>query len=52
MDKHHKQWKATAMDNGLQSFVAERYMPKVIARIQLLGGAGHGSAFTANHPGR
>lgn len=45
LDKRHKQWKATAMDNGLQSFVAERYVPKVVARMQLLGGAGQGAAF-------
>ena len=43
--KTHKDWKNTAMDNGLQSFVAAQYVPKVIERIKLLGAAGHGSAF-------
>lgn len=40
MDKLHPQWKATAMDHGLQSFIAERYVPKVLERIRLLGGTG------------
>jgi tagatose 1,6-diphosphate aldolase GatY/KbaY len=47
LDKRHRQWKATAMDNGLQTFVAAGYVPKVAARIQLLGGAGQGKAFLA-----
>jgi fructose/tagatose bisphosphate aldolase len=47
LDKRHKQWKATAMDNGLQTFVAARYVPKVAARMQLLGGAGQGKTFLA-----
>jgi len=41
----HSRWKAAAMDNGVQSFVAERYLPKVSARMRLLGGAGQGRAF-------
>ena len=32
------------MDNGLQSFVARRYVPKVVERITILGGAGQASA--------
>jgi hypothetical protein len=28
------------MDHGIQSFVSARYQPKVIERIQILGGAG------------
>jgi fructose/tagatose bisphosphate aldolase len=44
LQKSHKQWKATAMDNGVQSYIAERYVPRVIERIRILGGAGKGSA--------
>jgi len=43
--KGHPQWKETAMDNGLQSHVAERYVPKVEARIRTLRGAGQAGAF-------
>ncbi len=45
LDRHHKDWKSTAMDNGLQTFVSGEYIPRVIERIKLLGGAGHGTAF-------
>lgn len=45
LDKQHRDWKNTAMDNGLQAFVAARYVPKVAERITLLRGAGHGAAF-------
>jgi fructose/tagatose bisphosphate aldolase len=44
LEKSHKQWKATAMDNGVQSYIAERYVPRVIERIRILGGAGKGGA--------
>lgn len=40
LEKTHKAWKATAMDNGVQSFVAARYVPRVAERIRVLGGAG------------
>jgi len=36
----HPDWKTTAMDHGVQSFVAERYRPRVVERICILGGAG------------
>jgi fructose/tagatose bisphosphate aldolase len=36
----HKSFKSTAMDNGVQLFVSERYIPKLISRIELLGGVG------------
>ena len=45
LDKRHQQWKATAMDHGLQTHVAASYVPKVAARMRLLGGAGRGRAF-------
>lgn len=46
----HAQWKASAMDNGVQAFVAGRYVPRVVARMQLLGGAGWGRAFADSLP--
>lgn len=45
LDKKHKDWKNTAMDNGLQAFVSARYVPKVVERIKLLGGTARGAAF-------
>jgi fructose/tagatose bisphosphate aldolase len=45
LDRRHSRWKTTAMDNGVQNFVAARYVPMVVARMRLLGGAGHGAAF-------
>lgn len=45
LDKQHKDWKATAMDNGLQEYIAARYVPKVEARIRLLGGQQQGRHF-------
>lgn len=44
-DPRDPRWKATAMDNGVQGFVSERYVPRVAERIRLLGGAGQGPAF-------
>jgi len=44
LEKGHKDWKATAMDHGVQSFVCARYLPQVIERIQILGGSGHASS--------
>lgn len=40
LEKGRPRFKTTAMDNGLQSFIAERYLPAVEARIRILGGAG------------
>jgi hypothetical protein len=40
LEKTHPQWKATAMDNGLQHFVSGRYVPKVMERIRILNGEG------------
>ena len=42
LEKGHAEFKASAMDNGPQSFVSEVYRPKVKARIETLGGAGFG----------
>ncbi len=38
-------FKEAAMDNGVQSYIAVRYVPAVAERIQLLGGAGMGARF-------
>ena len=43
LEKSHAAWKSTAMDNGVQSFIAARYVPKVAERIRVLGGAGMAS---------
>jgi fructose/tagatose bisphosphate aldolase len=40
LEKSHPAWKATAMDHGVQGFVAARYVPRVAERIRLLGGVG------------
>jgi len=40
LEKSHKDWKATAMDNGVQSFVSGRHVPKVAERIRILNGEG------------
>ncbi len=45
LEKGHPEWKATAMDHGVQSFVSERYVPRVVERMTILGGAGNGSRF-------
>jgi len=45
LDPSHAKWKAAAMDNGVQSYVSSRYVPRVAQRMRLLGGAGHGPAF-------
>jgi fructose-bisphosphate aldolase class II len=44
LEKTHRRWKAAAMDDGVQRFVAERYVPRVAERIRLLGGAGRARA--------
>jgi fructose-bisphosphate aldolase, class II len=45
LEKTHEDWKNTAMDNGLQRFIAERYVPIALERMRLLGGEGQGSRF-------
>jgi fructose-bisphosphate aldolase, class II len=44
LDKGHPDWKVTAMDDGVQTFVAERYVGAVTARMRVLGGAGLAAA--------
>ena len=45
LERGHPAWKATAMDNGVQSYVAPHYVPKGVERIRLLRGTGQASAF-------
>lgn len=40
LERGHPQWKVTAMDNGLQSYIAERYIPRVVEKIGMLNGQG------------
>jgi len=40
LTKRHPEWKATAMDNGVQSFISQQYVPRVANRIRALGGEG------------
>jgi len=44
-DPKHPRWKETVMDNGVQSFIAARYVPRVAERMKLLGSGGQGPAF-------
>ena len=45
LEKGHAEWKATAMDHGVQSAVSEVYVPRVVERMEVLGGAGMGVKF-------
>ena len=40
LQQGHPDWKATAMDHGVQSQVSQRYLPRVRDRIRLLGASG------------
>jgi fructose/tagatose bisphosphate aldolase len=46
--KTHPSWKTTAMDNGVQTFVSQRYLPKVMERIGVLSGMGMSSKIRAS----
>ena len=45
LGKSHPDFKATAMDNGLQQRISAAYIPKVKARIESLNGKGQASDF-------
>ena len=45
LEKGHAEFKTTAMDHGVQTFVSDRYRPRVESRIRIQGGAGHGKVF-------
>lgn len=47
LERTHARWKAHAMDNGLQQFVSERYLPRVVERMEILGSADRNSALAA-----
>ena len=49
LEKGHSSFKAAAMDNGVQCFVSERYLPKVRQRIAVLNGSGFGTRFLRQH---
>jgi fructose-bisphosphate aldolase class II len=40
LEKTHKEWKNTVMDNGVQRYVSAAYIPKVQERMLILGGEG------------
>ncbi|HEY5078601.1 MAG TPA: class II fructose-bisphosphate aldolase [Opitutaceae bacterium] len=50
LEPAHPKWKATAMDNGVQAYVCARYVPKVVERMTLLGGAGRAPDFIRSLP--
>ncbi len=45
-DKKSPVWKETVMDNGVNGFVANEYIPKVVDRMKILGGAGKASVIS------
>ncbi len=48
LEKGHPDWKATAMDHGVQAHVSATYVPRVVARMRALGGGGRVSNFSAS----
>ncbi|MEM7012985.1 MAG: class II fructose-bisphosphate aldolase [Verrucomicrobiota bacterium] len=45
LEKTHPEFKATAMDDGLQTYISSIYEMRVVDRIRTLGGDNHGKAF-------
>ncbi len=45
LERSHPEWKATAMDNGVLTFISTAYVPAVAARLELLGATNQASAF-------
>lgn len=45
LEKGHCDWKATAMDHGVQSAISSVYVPRVFERVRTLGGSGRGLDF-------
>jgi fructose-bisphosphate aldolase, class II len=43
-NKKHQEWKTTAMDNGVNKYIAAEYIPKVVERMKVLGGEGKAPA--------
>lgn len=48
LERGHPQFKATAMDDGLQRHIAQEYVPRVSERIRLLGGEGMAEDFAVS----
>ena len=48
LSRNHPDFKSTAMDNGLQSFIANQYIPTVCERIEVLGGKNQAPTFIAS----
>ena len=48
LERHHAEFKQTAMDNGVQTHIATQYLPLVAERIDLLGGRDQGARFIAS----
>lgn len=48
-EQGHPEWKATAMDHGLQSFVSDRYVSRVVERMKTLHGSGQATRFLGSH---
>jgi fructose-bisphosphate aldolase, class II len=46
LEPGHPEFKSRAMDPGLQEHLSDAYVPRVMERIQLLGGAGRATAYT------
>jgi fructose/tagatose bisphosphate aldolase len=44
LDKKHREWKNTVMDNGVNKYIAAEYLPRVIHRMKVLGGEGRASS--------
>ena len=46
LDRGHKEWKVTMMDNGVQTYVSPKYIPTVVERMEVLRSAGMASKFS------
>lgn len=51
LTKGHPDWKATAMDHGLQSFISQAYVDRVENRIRTLNAAGMAAALNERFRG-
>ena len=47
LSKSHPDFKAAAMDNGVQRYISERYVPAVMSRMRVLKGGGKATQFVA-----
>jgi fructose-bisphosphate aldolase class II len=49
-ERKHPEWKNTVMDNGVSTYVSKVYVPKVVERMEILGGRGMASKFHLQWP--